>query len=116
MGQELPGETLAKVTDAVTRIWAKRHGHGPASGKSYAFDNFVVTVLHGGCTPQERTLLDGGHTSLVRQVRAVFEEELWEEYRRAMRELTGRELTDYQSQLLVRAGITIEFFVLAEST
>ncbi len=109
----MPGEVLARITDAVTRVWVKRHGHGPESGKSYSIDEFVVTVLRGGFSPQERTLLNRGHAALVRQMRGVFEEELREEYGRVLTEITGRELLDYQSQVLTRAGITVEFFVLS---
>ena len=113
MGDGLPGETLARISDAVTTIWVRRHGHGPTSTKSYAFDEFVVTVLRGGFTAQERTLLDSGHEPLVRQMRSAFERELCDDFAQMMREITGRELVDYHSQVLVRTRTTVEVFVLA---
>lgn len=114
MEEALRGEVLAKISDAVAGIWARRHGHGPDSAKTYAMDDFVLTVLQGGFTPQEETLLASGHVDLVRRVRGVFEAELMDDYRPLMRRLTGRDLVDYQSQMLARTGITIEFFVLGD--
>lgn len=114
MGTEiaLTGQQLAAVTDAVIKIWANRHGHGPESGKSFLNDGLLMTVLRGGMTPQERTLLERGRQDLVRLVRMEFEEALRPEHTAAVQEITGYEVIDYQSQILSRSGLTVELFVL----
>ncbi len=108
----LSGEQLAAVTDAVIRIWRKHHGPGPEGGKSFLNDNLLVTVLHGGMTPQERTLAARGRADVVRQVRVTFEELLREDFGRVIKEITGYTLRGYQSQVLVDAGVTVELFLL----
>ena len=109
---QVSGETLGAITDEVIRIWAERHGHGPESGKSYANDDFVFTVLRGGMTAQERTLVERGREEVVRQTRAAFESAIFAEYKTAIEGLTDRTLLDYHSQVLFRAGLTVEIFVL----
>ncbi len=108
----LTGEQLARVTDAVIGIWARHHGHGPDSGKSFLNDQLLVTVLRGGLTRQERTLVERGRSDLVRHMRMEFEEVMRPEFDERIREITGRAVRDYQSQVLVEAGVTVELFLL----
>lgn len=111
---QLSGETLGALTDEVIRIWVERHGHGPESGKSYEGDNLVFTVLRGGMTPEERTLVEHGREEVVRQTRSVFESVLFDDYVELVERVTRRPLLDYHSQILFRADLTIEIFVLGE--
>ena len=108
----LTGQQLAAVTDTLIKIWANRHGHGPESGKSFLNDRLLITVLRGGMTPQEQTLVERGRQDLVRLVRSEFEEVLRPDHTAAVEEITGCEVLDYQSQILPRAGVTVELFLL----
>lgn len=111
---KLSGEQLAAVTDRVIGIWVRHHGCGPESGKTFINDRLLVTVLRGGMTPQERTLAERGQGDLVRQIRMAFEEAIRDESTRAIRDVTGHDVVDYQSQVLLGAELTVELFLLAE--
>lgn len=110
----LTGQQLAAVTDVVVGIWARCHGHGPESGKSFVNDRVLLTLLRGGMTPQERTLIERGRQDLVRLMRTEFEEVMRADYSSAIGDITGYEVTDYQSQILTRSELTVELFVLGE--
>ena len=112
--ERLSGETLAQVTDAVVKTWAAKHGQGPISAKTYQNDDLVFTVLRKSLTPQERTLLGDGQDELVRRVRSAFEQALRHEYMSTVGEITGREVIDYHSQVLLVAELTVEVFVLRD--
>ncbi|HWC25853.1 MAG TPA: Na-translocating system protein MpsC family protein [Solirubrobacteraceae bacterium] len=114
MVPRLSGEQLGEVTDAVVRVWARKHGHGPESGKSYQNDNLVFTVLHKAMTPQERTLLDTDDRRLIRQVRSAFEDALRDEYLATIGQIVGARVIDYHSQVLFSAELTVEVFVLED--
>ena len=50
-------ERLAAVSNAVVAIFSECYGRGPTKAKSYAFDNYVVTVLEDFLTTVEETLV-----------------------------------------------------------
>ena len=68
------GERLAAISSAIVTIFAECYGRGPTKAKTYAFDNYLITVLEDLLTTVERTLVDRGEQDLVRKVRLTFQE------------------------------------------
>lgn len=112
MAEEVSREPLAAVNDAAARIWAEMHGKGPREVKSYLKDDLLLVVMRGAMSRQERTLADGGRGDLVREARMVFEEIIRDKLVGAVEGLIGREVIDYQSQVLLRSEITVEIFLI----
>ena len=83
-------ERLAAVSNAVVAIFSECYGRGPTKAKSYAFDNFVVTVLEDLLTTVERTLVNNGEQDLVRRVRLTFQEIVADRFKDAVAEAMGR--------------------------
>jgi uncharacterized protein YbcI len=108
------GERLAAISNAIVTIFAECYGRGPTKAKTYAFDDYVVTVLEDVLTTVERTLVERGEEDLVRSVRLTFQEATADRFTSAVSEIAGREVVGYHSQLTFNPSIGFEVFVLAE--
>lgn len=105
---------LGEVSARLTREFARLTGRGPQDAKSYMLDDRVlVTLLHGSLTRLEQTLVEESRQDVVRDVRLALEEAGDSTLARVVEEVTGREVLDYHSQLLTRADLLVEVFVLA---
>jgi uncharacterized protein YbcI len=109
----LSGQTLDEVTAALAAIQARTYGRGPEGGKSYLCDDLLVCVLRGGRLPVEDFMLSRGRDDFVRRVRLTWQDEIAEEMMISVERITGQRVTDYHSQVLLKAGLTIEMFTLA---
>lgn len=108
----LSGERLSAVNDAAAGIWAELHGTGPREVKAYVNDDMLFVVMRGAMTRQERTLAERGRGDLVREARMVFEETIRDDLLAAIESATARKVLDYHSQVLLRAEVTVEAFLL----
>ena len=105
-------ERLAAVSNAVVAIFSECYGRGPTKAKSYAFDNYVVTVLEDILTPVERTLVDTGEEDLVRRVRLTFQEAVADRFIDGVAEAMGRPVVTYHRQVTFHPPMGFEIFVL----
>jgi uncharacterized protein YbcI len=105
-------EQLARVSNAVVSIFSECYGRGPTKAKSYAFDNFVVTVLEDLLTTVERTLVNNGEEDLVRRVRLTFQTIEADRFKDAVAEAMGRKVLTYHSQVVFDPPMGFEIFVL----
>src|SRR5687768_409316 len=108
------GEQLAAVSNAIVTIFAECYGRGPTKAKTYAFDNYLVTVLEDILTTVERTLVDRGEEDLVRKVRLTFQEATADRFTSEVAAIAGREVAGYHSQVTSHPSMGFEIFVLAE--
>jgi uncharacterized protein YbcI len=102
---------LLQVSNAMVRVHKEFFGKGPTKAKSYMFDDFLLVVMREGLTTAEKTMLEFGHPNQVRQFRQLFQDEMTERLTGMIRELTGRRVVNYQSQVLFDPDITLEIFV-----
>jgi uncharacterized protein YbcI len=72
----------------------------------------VVSILRGGFTRVERTLLDTGQVESVYQMRRSFQLAMEDEFRRVVEEATGRKVIAYMSSINVDPDLAVEFFLL----
>ena len=110
----MDGERLAAVSNAIVSIFSECYGRGPTKAKTYAFDNYVFTVLEDILTTVERTLVDRGEARLVRTVRLTFQEAFADRITSEVAEILGREVVAYHSQVTFDPPMGFEIFVLAE--
>jgi uncharacterized protein YbcI len=71
-----------------------------------------VSILRGGFTRVERTLIDNGQTESVYQMRRSFQQAMEDEFRRVVEEATGRTVIAYMSSIHVDPDLAIEVFVM----
>jgi uncharacterized protein YbcI len=111
----LSGRTLDEVTAALAAIHSRTYGRGPEGGKSYLCDDLLVCVLRGGRLPVEDFMLSRGRGDFVRRVRLAWQDEIAEEMMISVERITGMRVTDYHSQVLLKAELAIELFTLARA-
>ena len=110
----MDGERLAAVSNAIVTIFSECYGRGPTKAKTYAFDNYLFTVLEDILTTVERTLVDRGEEQLVRTVRLTFQEAFAERITSEVAAIVGRQVVAYHSQVTFHPPMGFEIFVLAE--
>jgi uncharacterized protein YbcI len=107
------GEQLAAVTNGIVKLFHDYYGRGPTKAKSYILDDrILVCVLENTMTRVEKTLVDNGHGHKVREVRLTFQEAMAHEFKQCVRDILGREVMAYHSQLTLDPDLGFEFFVL----
>ena len=111
----LTGEVLSEVANAISKIKADFFGRGPEGGKAYVNDNLLVVVLRGGLLDVEETLIERGRADKVRDLRLTWQEELDAEITQQIERITGLKVVDYHSQILVRARVIVELFLIADA-
>lgn len=111
-GHAAAGETLAAITDALVQLRRRYYGKGPRQAKSYAINDTIVCILHGGFTDVERTLIDSGDAAAVYGVRRSFQVVMEDEFRGVVERLVGRSVIAYMSQAHTNPDIAVELFVL----
>ncbi len=72
----------------------------------------VVSILRGGFTRVERTLLDTGQVESVYQMRRSFQQAMEDDFRRVIEEATGRKVIAYMSSINVDPDLAVELFLL----
>ncbi|MET0602818.1 MAG: DUF2294 domain-containing protein [Baekduia sp.] len=107
------GGKRAAISNALVGLKKEFYGKGPVAAKTYFNDDWVFTVLEGGLTRNEETLLQAGEEALVRQVRLRFQEAVTQTICGAVEEITGRRVLTYHSQVLFDPMRCVEMFLLA---
>jgi uncharacterized protein YbcI len=107
------GGRRAEISKALVGLKKEFYGKGPEAAKTYFNDDWVFTILEGGLTRNEETLLAAGEHRLVRQVRLRFQEAMTTTICGAVEEILGRRVLTYHSQVLFEPMRCVEMFLLA---
>ncbi len=102
----------ASLSNALVALMKSHYGKGPTAAKSFINDEYVFTVLEGGLTRNEETLLAAGRASVVRDYRLSFQQAIRGEMCGAVERVTGRRVLDYHSQIVFDPPRSFEIFVL----
>lgn len=105
-------QILAEITEALVGFHRRYYGKGPTQAKSYSINDTIVCMLHGGFTPVERTLIQGGKPRAVYDLRYSFQQAMENEFRGVVEQLAGRKVIAYMSQVHTDPDIAVELFVL----
>jgi uncharacterized protein YbcI len=106
------GEVRAALSNALVALMKEYYGKGPTAAKSFINDEYVLTVLEGGLTRNEETLLATGRSDVVRDYRLSFQQAIRAEMCGAVERVTGRRVLDYHSQIVFDPPRSFEIFVL----
>jgi uncharacterized protein YbcI len=106
------GEMRAALSNALVALMKEHYGKGPTAAKSFINDEYVFTILEGGLTRNEETLLATGRPEVVREYRLAFQQAVREEFTDAVARITGRKVLDYHSQIVFDPPRSFEMFVL----
>lgn len=108
-------EDLSNISSAIVRAHKQAFGKGPESVKATFLDDMLIVVSKGGITATERTMLDHGHDESVREIRRVMEIEMVEPLSAMVSEITGREVINYQSQIMFAPDRVVAVYVFSDT-
>jgi uncharacterized protein YbcI len=115
-GDSAQGDSLlSRISTETVRTMKQYYGKGPVSAKSYLADDLLFTVMRGGITQSEQTMLKAGREDTVRQFRQEFENEMTPRLISMVEQLTGRHVLSYQSQILFDPDMVVEIFVFDDN-
>jgi uncharacterized protein YbcI len=103
---------LAQISTRLVQLHSRYYGKGPTKAKTHMVNDTVVSILRGGFTTVERTLLDTGQIESVYDMRRSFQKAMEDEFRRVVEDATGRKVIAYMSQIHVDPDLAVELFVL----
>jgi uncharacterized protein YbcI len=103
---------LAQISTRLVQLHSRYYGKGPTKAKTHMVNDTVVSILRGGFTTVERTLLDTGEVESVYQMRRSFQQAMETEFRTIVEEATGRKVIAYMSSIHVDPDLAVELFVL----
>ena len=106
------GEVRAALSNTLVALMKEHYGKGPTAAKSFVNDEYVVTVLEGGITRNEQTLLEAGNETLVREFRLAFQRAVEAEFCSAVERITERRVLAYHSQIVFDPPRSFEMFIL----
>jgi uncharacterized protein YbcI len=106
------GSVRLAISNALVTVKKQLYGKGPVKAKTYINDNYIFSVLEGGLTTNEETMIEAGQHRLVREYRLRFQEAVSDTITTAMEEVTGRKVLAYHSQIVFEPDRAFEIFVL----
>jgi uncharacterized protein YbcI len=87
------GETLAQISTGLVQLHSRYYGKGPTKAKTHMVNHTVISILRGGFTTVERTLIDQGNVDAVYAMRRSFQMAMEEQFTTVVEEATGRKVT-----------------------
>jgi uncharacterized protein YbcI len=106
------GETAAKISNAVVKVLHEYTGRGPTKAKTYIGDELVSVVLADTLTRGERTLVAGGSSETVLDVRKDDQRMMRTALVGAVEGITGRNVIAFMSDNHIDPDYAVETFVL----
>lgn len=103
---------LAEISNAAVALHREHFGRGPGAAKTHLTDNLVVCVLTDVFTPLERTLIEAGQETRVRETRAIHHAATEEAYAERMEAVLGCPVEAHMSTVHVDSDIAVDIFVL----
>ena len=104
---------LTDISNAAVALHREHFGRGPGAAKTHVTDNLVVCVLTDVFTPLERTLLEAGQETRVRETRAIHHAATEAAYKARMEAVLGRPVEAHMSTIHVDPDVAVDIFVLA---
>jgi uncharacterized protein YbcI len=105
---------LTDISNAAVALHREHFGRGPGAAKTHITDNLVVCVLNDVFTPLERTLIDAGQVTRVRETRAIHHAATEEAYKARMETVLGRSVEAHMSTIHIDPDVAVDIFVLSD--
>ena len=113
-GERREGGLASAITEAMIRLHRAHFGRGPGNVRTVIAEDVVVCILSDVFTAPERTLLNSGKESVVRDTRLTHQRAAKHEYTEMVERLTGAAVTAFASSITFDPDLAIEVFLLAE--
>jgi uncharacterized protein YbcI len=107
------GVQLAEITNGLVHLHREYYGKGPTKAKTYAVDDTILCMLHGGFTTVERTLMADGKIREVEDTRRSFQRTMRDRFVGVVETALERPVIGYMSQVNTDPDVALELFLLA---
>jgi uncharacterized protein YbcI len=107
---------LAQVTRDLVQLHREYYGKGPTKARTYMVNDTLISILKGGFTTVETTLIDEGKADAVHEMRRSFQAAMEDRFRAVVEGATGRSVIAYLSQIHSNPDMAVELFVLEPAT
>jgi uncharacterized protein YbcI len=105
-------EDMATITRELVALHSEYYGKGPTKARSYRVNDTVVSILEGGFTTVEATLIAEGKSRAVHEVRRSFQSAMEGRFRAIVEGATGHKVIAYMGQIHTDPDLAVELFVL----
>ena len=99
----------------ITRLHRERYGRGATTTRVIAQRTVIMVLLEDIYTPGERTLIEAGNWTQVKETRDAFQTAMRETFSEAVERLMGRRVVAFMSQVHLDPDLAAVIFVLEES-
>jgi uncharacterized protein YbcI len=107
-----PGEAMAQISTGLVQLHRRYYGKGPTKAKTHLVNDTVISILRGGFTTVERTLIDEGRAGPVHEMRRSFQIVMEDQFTAVVQEATGGRVIAYMSQVHEDPDLAVEIFLL----
>jgi uncharacterized protein YbcI len=114
MGNPTIGQLEREISQRVSSLYNEKLGQRPKQIICHFFDSELVISLENSVTQTERTLLDGGHETLVEQIRLLLDKIIKTELQILIEKVIGKPILDLMSNTNLATGRTGIIVILDE--
>lgn len=107
-------EHVRDLIDEISTITRTGTGRGPVSVRLIRDADVLIALLDGGLTKGEQSLIDGGRSEAVLEIRREFQELMRPKYIAAVQRITGRVVKAFMSSNSTNLAHAAEIFVLGD--
>jgi uncharacterized protein YbcI len=111
-GGRIDGPQLADITAGIVSLYRRHYGKGPTKAKTSMLNDTVVCELEDFATPVEKTLVERGADSYVKDMRLKFQEAMERDFTEVVERVTNRKVRAFMSQTLIEPELALEIFLL----
>lgn len=90
-------EGLAEISSCLVQTYKECYGKGPIKARTYVMGDLIVSVLQGGLTTADRTLVESGRLQAVVTTREAFEVVVRPRLVEAVEQVVAREVVAFVS-------------------
>ena len=100
------------ISNAITKLQHDHYGRGPESVRTVLGYDHVICFLENSFMPVERTLIDAGELTAVRETRLAFQRAMEERFVGTVEAIIDRKVRAFLSTVTLNPDISVEVFVL----
>ncbi|MBA2240268.1 MAG: DUF2294 family protein, partial [Solirubrobacterales bacterium] len=100
------------ISNAMVRLTHELYGKGAKRAKSYLTDDMLFCALEEPLTVVERTLVEGGLSGMVRQIRIRFQDLTEDRFTGEVAQATGCTVLNCHTQIVFDPDVLFLIFVL----
>ena len=104
------------ISNAITKLQRDHYGRGPESVRTVVGYDHIICFLENTFMPVERTLIDAGELTAVRETRLAFQRAMEQRFVNTVEEIIKRKVRAFLSTVSLNPDISVEVFVLERDT